>query len=173
MKRVKIIYFVGGAIIGAAAVFLLQHSESSRSRSNPSQFLRLHSHGGWRTDGDIWVYPDDTFLIRDYDAHSGVIVTEGNGRQEGLFSSIVAMADARQAWRITTSSLNEEVATITPKGLALGVTDSNHAFLEFRLPGRTLVADFYAADSFAKLSTDAKQLRAFAELEAAFYQLIK
>ena len=171
MKASKIIYFGAGVFVGAILLFLLQQSELLRRSKTPSEFLRLHWHGGWATDGDIWVYPDDSYRVRHYNSHSGVIETERSGRHQGLFSGLVATADARHAWQITTASLSDEVATLTPKGHVLGVMDSNHAFLEFRLTDRTLVADFYAADSFAKSLPEAQQLQSFAALEGAFYQI--
>ncbi len=171
MKAEKFLYFSGGTVFGALTLLLLQRSELFRSQETPSQFLRLHWHGGWGVDGDIWVYPDDTYRVRRYNSHSGAVETDRTGRHHGLFSELVATADARHAWQITTASLNDEVSTLTPKGHVHGVMDSNHAFLEFRLPDRTLVADFYASDSFAKFLPDAQQLKTFAMLEAAFYRI--
>ena len=77
----------------------------------------------------------------------------------------------RIAWRITTESLNAEVEALTPKGLVIGVSDANHTFLELRLKHRMLVADFYAADSFAKDLPNAHQLKAFSAIETAFFEV--
>jgi hypothetical protein len=69
---------------------------------------------------------------------------------------------------MTTDSLNDEMRLI-PEGKGLLVTDANHTFLEFRLRNRTLVADFYAADSFAKHLPDARQIQSFAAIEKAIH----
>ena len=171
LKAEKFLYFGAGAILAAILILFVPWAEFIRFREAPPEFLRLHWHGGWGGTGDIWIYPNDSYRVRHYDSHSGATTKDRSGKKPGLFKSVVALVDSQNAWKITTESLNAEVEDLTPKGLVIGVSDAKHTFLELRLKHRMLVADFYAADSFAKDLPNAHQLKAFSAIETAFFEV--
>ena len=148
-------------------------TEVGSTGARTAEFIRLHTHGGWGFDGDIWLYPDDSFRVRYYDSSSGEISEDRGGSKDGVFSDIVALADSTKAWDITTRSLEADIEKADEDGKILGVTDSNHVFLEFRLQNRTLVADFYASRAFAETYPKASQVAAFAALEKAIFSAVK
>ena len=131
----------------------------SKDRSR-SEYLHLHSIGGWGFDADIWILSDDTYRVRDVDSHTGSIRAEYVGAQSGLFKSLTKIASDSNLWEITTRSLHDELDTVS-QGHHPMITDSNHDFIEFRLNNHTLVADFYAAAGFARHYPSAKQISRF------------
>jgi hypothetical protein len=136
---------VGFALADCSPEKTIDLHSKDRSRS---EYLHLHSIGGWGIDGDFWILPDDTYRVRYVDSHAGEIDTEYVGYQAGLFTSLTTMA-------------NDSKVSGEHPGLFY---DCNHDFIEFRLKDHTLVADFEATNGFAKKYPSAKQMNRFNDL---------
>jgi hypothetical protein len=159
-----------------AAVFISLCMSCGRNSGNASgfdanlkagEYLHMHTKGGWGFDGDYWIFPDDSFRVRYFKVSDGSIVEDRVGSSSGVFQRIVAMTDSVDGWRITSDSLQKDLeAARKGKGM-LGVMDSDHAHLTFNLPDKKLEAVFYASASIAEYYRSAKEVSAFARLEAA------
>lgn len=145
---------------------------SKRGHTKPDGYLHLHSDGGWGIDVDIWILADDHFRIRSYIASNGAMIEDRVGVSSGAFDEIVALAESLDAWTLTTQALKEDIESARAGQGGYFVMDSSHDYLEFRIPGRSLTADFYAADAFSEHYPDAKRVAAFSKLESAIRRAI-
>jgi len=150
----------------AGFVSILANCEKNPDSGKDSEYLRLRCEGGHGIDGDIRVYPDDTFIVRFGDLSSGEFHYERAANSSGIFTRITDFADSLNAWRISTDSLKQELKSVGLNGRAY-VNDGNHIFLEFRTKRGTMIADCYAADSIAEDYPTATHLKNFAAIETA------
>ena len=140
-------------------VYAIRHS---REPSPP--YVRLQVSGGWGFYSAIRIYPDDSYQVLGYSNHTEESEFR-EGTRNGLFSEIITLADERNAWKLTTASLNAEAQALSVGG-TVGIFDANHDFLELKLKDRALVVDFYGAESWARFHPDThtQQIKTFAEL---------
>ncbi len=133
-----------------------------RSREPSPPYVRLQVNGGWGFDSDIRIFPDDSYQVRGYSHHTGESDFR-DGTRDGLFSEIIALADTGNAWKLTGASLEAEAKALAGGGTVC-IFDANHDFLELKLKDRSLVVDFYGAESWARFHPDTQQIETFAEL---------
>lgn len=133
------------------------------ARNHSSEYIHLHSAGGWGFDSDIWLLPDDSYLVRTVDSGSGEIEEQTRGRSYGASQRLTRQATDEEAWELTSDDLESDLKA-AEHGAIVGVTDASHDYLEFRAKEHTLIADFYAAEPLAKAYPNAKQLAAFDRL---------
>jgi hypothetical protein len=135
------------------------------------EYIHLHSKGGWGIDGDIWIFSDDSFRVRYQMASDGVVRGDREGSNPGVFSRIVSLTDSLNGWQLTSDALEKEIKYANRDNGAIGVADDNHTYLKFRVLGKQLTADFYAAGIFAKFySPHVPQIAAYAAIEEAIYK---
>ncbi len=152
----SLVLFIFSALV---FVYAIRHS---REPSPP--YVRLQVNGGWGFYSDIRIYPDDSYQVLGYSNHTGESDFR-EGTRDGLFPEIIALADAGNAWKLTTASLNAEAQALSAGG-TVGIFDANHDFPELKLKDRALVVDFYGAESWARFHPDThtQQIKTFAEL---------
>lgn len=172
-SRSGIVYFAIGAIVASISIFACQWGVTRfrNSETRPKQYLRYHFHGGWGTDGDLWINANDEWSSRVYDNASGAIENEKAGKRNGLYASIVKIVDDKKGWEMRTDSLREEREN-SPEAVGVSVFDGTHSFIEFRTDKGVLLADFYEPESFAKIIPRAVQIHAFADIVSAMQNVM-
>jgi len=131
-----------------------------------SDFVHLLVKGGWGDQVDIWIYSDDCYSVVQFDAGSRKLRNSQNGRQPGLYRSLIRAMDSQGLWTMTTDSLHRDVLRAAKRqGSSLpDVTDMNTDILAVRSSGRTMKAEFYAIEYTLEKVPEAKSLRTFYEL---------
>jgi len=140
----------------------------------PSEYIRMRIEGGWRVDGNIWIYPDGTYRIRYYDAVTGDIKMDRKGTNPGLYQRIVALVDSLDGWDISTYSLDKQIREEKKRNDmgAVGIMDVDHTFIEIRAdnPFRVLRADSRGAPFMVDTFPESTQLADYAKIEAAVFE---
>ncbi|MEO5713214.1 MAG: hypothetical protein ABIT37_06970 [Luteolibacter sp.] len=131
------------------------------------KYLHLHTKGGWGIDRDLWIFPDDSFRACYRNRSKGSVENDRFGSNPGSFKRIVSLTDSLGGWRLTSDSLKKDMESAKVGMINRKIFDVDHAYLEFKIPGKSLVADYYAAGYFAKFYPKAKEVSDFAKLQEA------
>ncbi|BDS07424.1 hypothetical protein NT6N_24640 [Oceaniferula spumae] len=152
----------------ALAVLGCRNDSPDISTEHPIQDEYIHCHvdGGWGIDADIWIYRDDSFRVE----YSGKSTETWDGRNQGLYQSLINTFDHERYWEVTTDTLDAEVKASAKYSRNMMVIDASHDYLKVVSPSKTLNVDFYAARTLADYYGDTPKLKIFGEVIWAIHE---